>query len=150
VLGLFKETGQPLQLVNAFEKPVSSRNGLMDASIAALKQHHEHLKTTWAIKPTVEVAIPDKSLDQFCAELLTHVWYGLSCTAVGWPPAIVGLCQPLSAPHDGPLPDQERRDRPDLRGDGLGERFRGGEQNASGTVETEDDHHRHPSATARE
>jgi CRISPR system Cascade subunit CasC len=73
VLGLFKETGQPLQLVNAFEKPVSSRNGLMDASVAALKQHHEHLKTTWAIKPTVDVAIPDKSLDQFCAELLAHV-----------------------------------------------------------------------------
>ncbi len=33
VLGLVKEKGQPLQLINAFEKPVSSRNGLMDASI---------------------------------------------------------------------------------------------------------------------
>ena len=37
VLGLVKDKGQPLQLINAFEKPVSSKNGLMDASIAALK-----------------------------------------------------------------------------------------------------------------
>ncbi len=50
VLGLVKDKGQPLQLVNAFEKPVSSKNGLMDASIAALKEHHEQLKKTWGIK----------------------------------------------------------------------------------------------------
>jgi CRISPR system Cascade subunit CasC len=73
VLGLFRETGQPLQLVNAFEKPVSSKNGLMEASINALKQHHEQLKATWGMKPTVEVGIPDKSLDQFCEELVVHV-----------------------------------------------------------------------------
>jgi CRISPR system Cascade subunit CasC len=73
VLGLVKDKGQPLQLVNAFEKPVSSKNGLMEASITALKAHHEQLKATWGLKPTAEVAIPDKSLDQFCAELLAHV-----------------------------------------------------------------------------
>jgi CRISPR system Cascade subunit CasC len=73
VLGLVKDTGQPLQLVNAFEKPVLSKNGLMDASIAALKEHHEQLKNTWGIKPPAEIAIPDKPLDQFCAEILRHV-----------------------------------------------------------------------------
>ena len=73
VLGLVKDTGQPLQLVNAFEKPVLSKNGLMDASIAALKEHHEQLKNTWGIKPSAEIAIPDKPLDQFCAEILRHV-----------------------------------------------------------------------------
>lgn len=73
VLGLVKDTGQPLQLVNAFEKPVLSRNGLMDASIAAIKEHHEQLKNTWGIKPSAEVAIPDNSLNQFCAEILSHV-----------------------------------------------------------------------------
>jgi len=73
VLGLVKGEGQPLQLVNAFEKPVFSRNGLMDASIAGLKEHHEQLKRIWGITPSLEVAIPDKPLDQFCAEILRHV-----------------------------------------------------------------------------
>ncbi len=73
VLGLVKDKGQPLQLVNAFEKPVSSKNGLMDASIAALKEHHKQLKETWGIMPSLEVAIPDKPLDQFCKEILSHV-----------------------------------------------------------------------------
>jgi CRISPR system Cascade subunit CasC len=73
VLGLVKDKGQPLQFVNAFEKPVYSKNGLMDASITALKEHHEQLKATWGIKPLVEVAIPDIPLDQFCSEILAHV-----------------------------------------------------------------------------
>ncbi len=73
VLGLAKDKGQPLQLINAFEKPVSSKNGLIDASIAALKEHHGQLKKTWGIKPSAEVAIPDKPLDEFCGEILRHV-----------------------------------------------------------------------------
>ena len=73
VLGLVKEKGQPLQLINAFENPVRPKNGLMDASIEALKKHHEQLKNTWGIKPAVEVAIPEKPLDQFCEEILSHV-----------------------------------------------------------------------------
>ncbi len=73
VLGLVKDKGQPLQLINAFEKPVSSKGGLMDASIAALKEHHEQLKKTWGIKPSLEAAIPDKPLDKFCEEILRHV-----------------------------------------------------------------------------
>jgi len=73
VLGLVKAEGQPLQLVNAFEKPVASRNGMMDASIMALSGHHDDLKRTWGIEPTVEVTIPDKCLNVFCEELLRHV-----------------------------------------------------------------------------
>ena len=73
VLGLVKDKGQPLQLINAFEKPVLSKNGLMDASIAALKEHHEQLKNTWGIKPSAEIAIPDRALDEFCVEILRHV-----------------------------------------------------------------------------
>jgi CRISPR system Cascade subunit CasC len=73
VLGLVKDSGQPLQLVNAFEKPVFSKGGLMDVSIAAMKAHHGQLKTTWGIKPSAEVAIPDQPLDEFCAEILRHV-----------------------------------------------------------------------------
>lgn len=73
VLGLVKDKGQPLQMVNAFEAAVRPKNGLMDASIAALKEHHERLKKTWGIKPAVEIAIPDRPLDEFCAEILSHV-----------------------------------------------------------------------------
>jgi CRISPR system Cascade subunit CasC len=73
VFGLVKDRSQPLQLVNAFEKPVFSKNGLMDASIVAVKEHHEQLKNTWGIRPLAEVAIPDMTLDQFCKEILRHV-----------------------------------------------------------------------------
>lgn len=73
VLGLVKDKGQPIQLINAFEKPVASKNGIADASVAALKAHHEQLKATWGIKPVVEVAIPDTGLDTFCERLVAHV-----------------------------------------------------------------------------
>jgi CRISPR system Cascade subunit CasC len=45
-LGLVKSQGQPLQLINAFERPVSSRNGIVAESIQALKNHHELMKNT--------------------------------------------------------------------------------------------------------
>jgi CRISPR system Cascade subunit CasC len=73
VLGLVKDKGQPLQLVNAFEEPVRPQNGLMQTSIEKLKAHHEELKRIWGIQPVVEVAIPDKPLDEFCAEIVDHV-----------------------------------------------------------------------------
>lgn len=73
VLGLVKDKGQPLQLINAFEKPVPSKNGLVEISISCLKAHREQLETTWGIKPVVAVAIPDKPIDQFCEEILSHV-----------------------------------------------------------------------------
>jgi CRISPR system Cascade subunit CasC len=73
VLGLVKDKGQPLQLINAFENPVRPKNGLMEASIAALNTHHEQLKKTWGIKPSVEVTVSDKPLDEFCEEILRHV-----------------------------------------------------------------------------
>jgi len=75
VLGLVKDKGQPLQLINAFERHIFARNGngLMGASIDALKDHHEQLKRTWGIVPTVEIVIPDTTLDEFCKEIVAHV-----------------------------------------------------------------------------
>jgi CRISPR system Cascade subunit CasC len=73
VLGLVKDKGQPLQLINAFEKPVNSKNGLMDASVAALKEHHAQSKKTWGINPKLEITLPDATLDEFCAEMVRHV-----------------------------------------------------------------------------
>jgi CRISPR system Cascade subunit CasC len=68
-----KDKGQPLQLINAFEKPVRPRDGLLGASVTALKEHHEQLKKTWGIRPSLEISIPDKPLDHFCAEIIRHV-----------------------------------------------------------------------------
>jgi CRISPR system Cascade subunit CasC len=72
VLGVVRE-GQPLQLINAFENPVRAKNGVMEASIATLKEHYKQLKETWNITPTLEMAIPDRPLDEFCNEILRHV-----------------------------------------------------------------------------
>jgi len=76
VLGLVKDKGQPLQLINAFEKPITPKNrndGLLDTSVTELKQHHEQLKKTWGIKPVIEKTIPDTDLDTFCKEIVAHV-----------------------------------------------------------------------------
>jgi CRISPR system Cascade subunit CasC len=73
VLGIYKDKGQPVQLVNAFEKPVWSKNGLVENSIEALKNHHAALKKDWNIETTTEVVIPDVDLKTFCERLTAHV-----------------------------------------------------------------------------
>ena len=73
VLGTFKSAGQPVQLINAFEEPVRPKSGLLVESKAALKQHHESLKTTWDIKCDTELAIPDVTLNAFCEGLSQNV-----------------------------------------------------------------------------
>jgi CRISPR system Cascade subunit CasC len=73
VLGIAKEKGQPLQLVNAFEEPKNDKGKIVAAAEAALKEHHSKSKETWGIKTTAEVEIPSKTLDEFCAELVKYV-----------------------------------------------------------------------------
>lgn len=74
VLGTYKEKGQPVQLINAFEAPVPTKGaGLVEGSIAALKDHHAKLKTTWSIETAAEAAIPEVPLAQFIETLTAHV-----------------------------------------------------------------------------
>jgi CRISPR system Cascade subunit CasC len=75
VLGTIKDKGQPIQLVNAFEKPMwSGKDGtILERSIAELKAQHTALKSTWAIAPTEEVAIPDLNITEFLQRLTAHV-----------------------------------------------------------------------------
>ncbi len=74
VLGVMKEKGQPVQLVNAFEEPIFCRGkSILDASAEKLLVHHDSLKATWGISTKLEVAMPNKNLDTFCAELIAHV-----------------------------------------------------------------------------
>ncbi len=73
VMGIGKSKGQPLQLVNAFEKPVRHRNGLLQPSVEAMKAHHEEMKKTWGIQCDVEVEIPGSTVEQFTESLLQDV-----------------------------------------------------------------------------
>jgi CRISPR system Cascade subunit CasC len=71
VLGLRKDKGQPIQLINAFESPVSANGkGLADASLEAMKAHHEKLKATWGIETKTELWMPETSLNNFVNGLL--------------------------------------------------------------------------------
>jgi len=74
VLGVVKEKGQPIQLINAFEKPAftSGKASLLEDSIVKLKAEHTKLKETWCIEAT-EVAMPDMNVNEFIASLTAHV-----------------------------------------------------------------------------
>ena len=73
VLGVAKEKGQPLQLVNAFLKPAKAG---LEAARDAMKAHHENLKRVWSIetKPEAELAEDGATtLDNFVSTLTAHV-----------------------------------------------------------------------------
>ena len=73
VLGIYKSAGQPVQLINAFESPVRTKDGLMETSVETLKCHHAKLKETWDITCDTEVILPDVNLKAFCEALTQHV-----------------------------------------------------------------------------
>jgi len=73
VLGIRKDKGQPLQLVNAFEKPVSAngQGGFAQTSRDVLLRHHNDLKNLWNIETAVEsVLTEDGGLGVFLDKLL--------------------------------------------------------------------------------
>jgi CRISPR system Cascade subunit CasC len=50
VVGIYRQAGQPMQLVNAFESPVSSRNGLVAPSCRELLLHRESVNEAFGLK----------------------------------------------------------------------------------------------------
>lgn len=72
VLGIYKEAGQPVQLINAFEAPVKG-SGLIKASREVLEEHYASLKTTWGITTLEEVVVPDSPLSTLIEKLTSHV-----------------------------------------------------------------------------
>lgn len=72
VLGVRKSTGQPLQLVNAFESPTKANgSGLMAASKEKLESHLARLKTVWGIAHDTEVWLDESTpLPAFLNQLL--------------------------------------------------------------------------------
>lgn len=79
ILGIVREEGQPLQLVNAFEVPITRdiNNSLLNGSVKKLCKYYEDLKTAWNLQDSVIIfdpftdnsSHPQLSLDEFCEKL---------------------------------------------------------------------------------
>lgn len=77
MLGVVRGSGHPVQLINAFEKPVraSGGKGLFERSLEELKKQREELNSTWGLdkKELFSGAIPDLNLADFIVKVLEHV-----------------------------------------------------------------------------
>lgn len=73
VLGLVREKGHPIQLVNAFEKPVESKQGFTTKSVEMLKAEYEKLELTWGINAEFKKAIPEIGFQEFIDGMVAHV-----------------------------------------------------------------------------
>lgn len=77
VLGVVRHSGHPVQLVNAFEKPVRAYGGkgLFETSLEAMKAEREKLNATWGLdkKELFSDAIPDMNLADFLDKVCAHV-----------------------------------------------------------------------------
>lgn len=73
VLGVVREKGHPLQLINAFENPVRSTSGYAEKSVELLKLEYSKLKETWGITAVMEKAVPDVSMTDFLNSVAEHV-----------------------------------------------------------------------------
>ena len=73
VLGVAREKGHPIQLVNAFENHVRSSQGYAAKSVELLKTEYEKLTKTWGIEAVFEQAIPDVSMKVFLDGMVKYV-----------------------------------------------------------------------------
>jgi CRISPR system Cascade subunit CasC len=72
VLCVLREKGHPIQLINAFEEPIQSKNGIIKMSIAAIEKEYKNIKETWGLGG-VEVKMPGGNLDDLLGEVEKHV-----------------------------------------------------------------------------
>ena len=74
VLGIYKEKGQPLQLINAFEKPVTSQaQGFSSVSVEAMKSQLELLKRVWSLEHREELWLSEIGIQTFTSTLTQYV-----------------------------------------------------------------------------
>lgn len=73
VLGVIREKGHPIQLVNAFENPVRSSQGYAVKSVELLKSEYAKLAEIWEIEAVFEKTIPEVSLKVFLDGMVEHV-----------------------------------------------------------------------------
>ena len=73
VLGV-RRTGQPISLVNAFEKPVvADKDGYVKPSEEELKKHWVELKELYCLKTEAESELPPDNLDALIGKLLENL-----------------------------------------------------------------------------
>ena len=73
VLGLVREKGHPIQLINAFENPVRSTSGYALESVKLLKTEYEKLENTWGITALETCAVPEVGLSKLLEMVTSHV-----------------------------------------------------------------------------
>ncbi len=74
VLGVLKDKGQPIQLINAFEAPISANGkGLADTSLEKMKVELEKLKSLWNIQHQEEVWLSGGGIENLISKLTAHV-----------------------------------------------------------------------------
>lgn len=73
VLAVVRDKGHPVQLINAFEAPVESRVGLLEASIKALDAEYEALKKVWGLEAVAEYRLPEMDFPALLAGVASHV-----------------------------------------------------------------------------
>lgn len=73
VLGVVREKGHPVQLVNAFEAPLRPAQGYTGKSVELLKEEYGKLSETWGIEDVYKEAIPDKSMKELVDGMVQHV-----------------------------------------------------------------------------
>lgn len=72
VLGIRKTSGQPLQLVNAFESPVQANGkGFAERSLAEMKSHLERIEKVWGAQGEKHWLMEAGGLDEFIGKLLS-------------------------------------------------------------------------------
>jgi len=64
VLGIVREKGHPIQLVNAFENPIKSTQGYAIESIKRLNAEYADLKETWGIEGSAKITLRNSLKDQ--------------------------------------------------------------------------------------
>lgn len=73
VLGVVREQGHPIQLVNAFESPIRSSQGYVQKSIELLRSEYEKLEEIWGVEAVFKQAIPEVGLRQFVEGMVGYV-----------------------------------------------------------------------------
>ena len=73
VLGIVREQGHPLQLINAFETPIRSAAGYTGKSTEALRAECDKMEETWGLGHLFKESIPDTNMADFIQGAVQHV-----------------------------------------------------------------------------
>ena len=73
VLGVVREKGHPIQLINAFENALRPSQGYAVKSVELLKSEYAKLAETWGVEAVYAQAIPEVRFKAFLDGMVAHV-----------------------------------------------------------------------------